>query len=159
MILKSGMYFEIDHETQYFEETIRIWIFHGGCVRIQRNRNQLKDWRDYDYKSLQEFCDAQPLVAKEIIDWSRSAGRNLDDLVSPKGTDIVPVTKQCSRCANVFPITRFPIKELAFDKAHDDCCNCRIAECERIHAYCEAPPRVGCFSCPVRKPTKEEKSS
>lgn len=86
MILKSGLYFEIDHETQYFgKETIKVWIMYAGAVRIQRQRSALRDWRDTDYNSVQDFCDAEPLVLKEIIDWSRSVGKNLDDIRSGCG--------------------------------------------------------------------------
>jgi hypothetical protein len=155
MITKHGLFFQAEKvqaekDTQYFGLiTYAIHIYADGKVTMVGNKR-------YDgicnYETVQEFADAQPLIAKDIIDYCRANGKNLDTLIAAKGTDIVPITKQCRTCHKVFPVTQFPINELAFDKAHSDCCECRIKECQRISAWCAAPIKKSCLSCPVRKP-------
>jgi hypothetical protein len=152
MITNFGLYFESTDKNDFFGTITRaLHIYHGGKVTLLTRRGTRHE-NVTEYNSIAEFIAANPVIAKEIINWCRENKINLDSMISSKGTDMVPITKNCKKCGKEKGIGEFPKNDLTFDGRHGDCCECRISECQRIKAYCATPGQEQCRTCPVRTP-------
>lgn len=152
MICDQGLYFQHTSENGFFGKVVSaIHIYHNGSVAILNNR---RNSSPKTYDSVQEFAEAHPVIMFEILGWCREHGKNFDAYLASDETNVVPISKKCKRCGKTKPIGEFPKRDLAFDGTHDDCCQCRIVECTRIKAYCTAPVKDECATCPVREVKK-----
>jgi hypothetical protein len=150
MINKFAWYFEYDCKNEaYTSVQKKVWIFFDGTVRVDR-RFEMSGRESSDFcGSLQEFADAYPVLAAQIFTWMRENGHNVKEIEFPSHNDLVPLKKKCVKCHEAKALSEFPENELSFDGTHNDCCACRIRECQEKKMRCQTPLRPKCLKCPV----------